>query len=55
MVSEQAVQGATHEAIERPGRETARVLPEPEENENASGPAGTRGINSKRSFLILRR
>ena len=55
LVPEPTVQRETHEAAERAGRQEARVLPQPEADEDAGGPAGARGAHPQRALLLLRR
>lgn len=55
LVPEPTVQREAHEAAERAGRPEARVLPEPEADEDAGGPAGARGADPQRALLLLRR
>lgn len=53
LVPEPTFQREAHEAAERAGRPEARVLPEPEADEDAGGPAGARGADPQRAFLLL--
>lgn len=53
LVPEPSVQREAHEAAERAGRAAARLLPQPEADEDVSGPAGARRAAPQRTLLLL--